>query len=186
MAGQVLERIPGAAVLGSLGALAADHLGHSDADRLAQRYGDRVETPLGQGNEAFNQVYNAFNSVPMTGPERVAMIQTLAGGVESLPSDLVQQIEGSPTAAKMVGLAQEIRENNPAAAVALARISLEESHLDLQGRESGMEGGGVREAYLGGAGVSPLPAALGGIAAGALGSMIPVNRNAFQVARTRS
>jgi hypothetical protein len=186
MAGQAMERLPGAAVLGSLGAVAANYLGHSDTDRLAQRYGGEVEGPLGEGNEAFRAVYSQLNSMPMTGPERVAMIQTLAGGVDSLPGDLVEEIKGSETAIGMVSLAQRIRDQNPAAAVALARVSMQEAHLDLQGRESGLERGGVREAYLGGAGVSPVPAMVGGAAAGLLGAAIPVNRNAFQVARPRA
>lgn len=166
MAGKALGI--GAAGLG--GAIAADALAHEPIDRLAQELKGKVYGPYEQGNEQFQMLYANLLGSPKTLLEQAAVVQTLGGGIASLDRvldpDQVAEVKGSERGMKLVQLAQKVHEDNPGAALAMASIGSDELELIFKERELGLTPKDVVEAVEQGAGVSPLPAALGGLGAG--------------------
>jgi len=153
-------------LMGAGGALLADRLAHSPMDRMAQEYQDNVKGPVEQGNEAFQGIFNGLRSQVRSGADQLALIRTLSAGSESIPAEEMQQLQGSPESMQLVEMAQKVRDANPAAAIAMGRIALQETQLILKEREAGVTPQEVVQAQEAGAGVSPIPAVLGGAAIG--------------------
>jgi hypothetical protein len=153
-------------LMGAGGAMLADRLAHSPMDRLAQEYQDNVKGPVEQGNQAFQNVFNALRSEVQSGVEQEALIRTLSAGAESIPGEVMEVLSQSPRSLSLVRAAQQVRDQSPAAAIAMARISLQETQLLMKEREAGVTPQEVVQARGEGAGVSPVPALLGGAAIG--------------------
>jgi len=183
MAGQRLAQVAVAPVAGLGGAYLADHLAHSPMDRLAQEYQDNVKGPVEQGNQAFQNVFNALRSEVQSGVEQEALIRTLSAGAESIPGEVMEVLSQSPRSLSLVRAAQQVRDQSPAAAIAMARISLQETQLLMKEREAGVMPQEVVQAREEGAGVSPVPAILGGAVAGTAAAFLPTNPDAFRIKR---
>jgi hypothetical protein len=151
---------------GAGGAVLADQLAHSPMDRLAQEYQDNVKGPIGQGNDAFQEIFAGLRSQVKSGADQLALIRTLSAGSSSIPPEEMQLLQGSPESMQLVEMAQKVRDSNPAAAIAMGRIALQETQLILKEKEAGVSPQEVVQAREEGAGVSQIPAILGGLGIG--------------------
>jgi hypothetical protein len=179
MAGQLIQRALGAGLLGAGGAVAADALMHDDLDRLAQGARDFNVAVYGAPPEAQEAYMAMFGQAPVSNMDRLIVTNLLKGnGTGPVDGGPIQA--DSPAGAKAIEMALEVRQANPALAATLAALSGQEIELLARSAAAGVDPAQTIEAVNQGAGVSPLPAILGGAGLGAVGAAVPPIRGAFR------
>lgn len=172
MAGSLL----GALLAGSGGAVAADLFAHDDLDRAAQDYKGFVDKAQGMPSQV-QQIYSLLTGGgEMSSTDRAAIIGVLDGAADKVMAQLggvpsVKQIQADTTAGqKAIHAAMQVRAQDPALAGQVNELVRGDLELIAKEQEKGMNPAQVMQAAQQGAGVSPLPAILGGLLGGAAGA----------------
>jgi hypothetical protein len=152
-------------LMGAGGAMLADGLAHSPMDRMAQDAKDLNSTLSAAPPEVGQAYVNVFGRGPMSSMDRIVATGILNGSVP--PAQGGGQVQAdSPAGAEAIELAAMIREARPELSNALAAIAAQENSLFAKEALAGVSPAEVMGAVEQGAGVSPVPALLGGAAIG--------------------
>lgn len=170
-----MMRFAGQALFSALGgtaaALAADGLAHSEMDRMAQAATDLASAfeaadPIVQqgyelvaGQGAMSNMDRLLVSAILTG----AMDERIAKSGPPAASEIKGDTKGG---AKAMYSAYQIRARDPQLAQQIGRLTDQELALFAKEGLNGVSSGEVMAAMEAGAGVTPVPAALGGLAGG--------------------
>lgn len=175
-----MNRMAGVALMSALGgasaAAGADALAHDPMDRLAQGYKD-WGAEISAAPEMVRQAYVAvFGQGPMSNMDRVIATGILNGSIP--PGRGAGPVKADSKAGKKaIELAEQIRAKSPELSSALGAIAKNEVALFAREAAAGVSSQDVVNAADQGAGVSMIPAALGGLGGGvagaALGRVIP-------------
>ena len=162
-------------IAGVAGAFGADALVHDDVDRVAQDY-KAFFAQYQAAPEEVKQVYDAvFAQDSMSGMDRMVATAILNGSQQftSPGGTVTAETKGGK---KAIELAQQVAAANPGLGIATAGLARQEQELFIKEAEMRTEGypnfteQDTVAAANAGAGVSPVPAILGGLAAGSLGA----------------
>lgn len=141
-------------------------MSHDGMDRAAQGYQDFVGD-YGQADEATQQIYaGVFSQGEMSLKDRILATGILSGALPPTAVAEAQERADSPAGKKGIALAAEVMMQNPALGMAAAQLAEQEIALFAKERQMGVSAADVVAASEQGAGVSPLPAVLGGAGVG--------------------
>jgi hypothetical protein len=150
---------------GAGGAVLVDQLAHSPMDRMAQSTREFNDV-LGAAPEQIGQAYSAvFAQGPMSNMDRTIAQGILGGTIEPPLRGATIQAD-SPAGKKAIELASQIRHEAPVVGNALAAVASKEMELYAKEAENGVSTADVMAAVDQGAGVSQIPAILGGLGLG--------------------
>ena len=153
------------ALMGSGGAVLADQLAHDEMDRMAQGARD-FNAVLDSAPQEVSAAYmSVFGQGPMSNMDRILATGILMGDVPP-PVGGGPAKADSPAGKKAIELASKIREAQPALGAAIGVIADRENDLFAKEALAGVGSADVMNAVAQGAGVSPIPAVLGALAAG--------------------
>lgn len=169
MAGQVLA----AGGLGSIGALGADALAHDEMDRTAQDYKGFIGGMRGADELTQRAYAGVFAQGQMSLKDRIMAMGILSGELPPGAADEAKKTADTPAGKKGIDLAGQIMMNRPELGPPIAELADREIRLFVREQKAGVTPSDVMTAAEQGAGVSPIPAVLGGAALGAAGAGIP-------------
>lgn len=161
MAGELLTY----GLLGAGGAVGADAVAHGDMDRLASQYQGfmgQYERAPGLVQQAYAQV---FGQGGMSQMDRIIATAVLSGAIPPAQGSGPVKAD-SAAGGKAIKLAGELRQQEPELSKAVAALADQEVKLFAKEALMGVSPGDVMSAAEQGAGVSPIPAVLGGLGAG--------------------
>tara|TARA_R110000868_G_scaffold51792_6_gene163687 strand:+ start:1070 stop:1642 length:573 start_codon:yes stop_codon:yes gene_type:complete len=155
---------------GAAGALTADRLSHDPMDRVAQDYKDFVGVYSSAPPEVQQAYAQVFGAGEISGMDRLIAAGILGGTIPGSQGEGPPQAD-SPAGRKAIEMAEQIRQQAPQLGQALSVLA--DKEMVLFAKEAQMSVGGqdvgsaeVVAAADSGAGVTPIPAVLGGLGAG--------------------
>ena len=162
MAGSIL----GVGALGSAGALVADATAHDETDRAAQSYKNWAGSLQG-ADEIIQQVYvGVFGQGEMSMADRAVAMRILSGELPPTAATDAMAMADTPAGKKGIKLAGQLMVSQPELGPPAADLAKGELGLFEMERKLGVTPRDVMAAADQGAGVSPVPAILGGLGVG--------------------
>lgn len=183
-------------VMGGAGALAADAAAHSPMDRAAEDYKGFKELFDAAPPVVKSTYTQVFGQAPMSNMDRIVAGGILSGSIAPSPGSGPVQAD-SPGGVAAIEMAEQIRQQAPELGQALGALVQREMSVFAKEAIMRSQGEDVRSqdvvaAAQQGAGVSPIPAVLGGVGVGGGVALLTslLNKRGgpdpFQVARART
>jgi len=179
-----LARMAGTALavggLGAGGAIAADALAHDPMDRIAQQYKDFRGAYQGADELAQKVYVGVFGQGETSLKDRIMAAGILSGELPPGAAEEAKKMADTPAGKKGIDLAAKVMMNRPELGPPAAKLAEREISLTAQTKTSGLTSEQVTQAADQGAGVSPLPAMLGGAGVGSGAAIVAslLNRRA--------
>lgn len=176
MAGSVLA----VGALGAGGAAAADALAHDPTDRAAQQYKDFAGAYQGSDELTQKVFAGVFGQGETSLKDRIIAVGILTGELPPGAAEQGKKMADTPAGKKGIALAAEVMMHRPELGPPVAKLAEREIRMTVQAKKNGLTSDQVAQAADQGAGVSPLPAILGGAGVGSGAAIVAslLNRRA--------